>query len=402
MNELEISVVDASEGSPKNEFRSVVGKFEEQHSIKVTCTSYDWGNAWGEIMKIMLYKHGPVMSQVGTTWLGSLDATQGLRPFSPLDINQLGGAAAYHPAAWASGISLETGQITAIPWFLDTYVLYYRKDLLEKAGVDETKAFESYEALGETIEKLARTGVTIPIAMPTGFSSRANLHSAACWVWNQGGEFISDDGKQLLLSESKTRQGLKAYFSLVRHTPKAGQALSDADCYHVFIDGSAAITLRNTSLLYMAERDPILAARFGRDMDVAAVPGTSFVGGSSFVLWNHIRSGQETLALSLLKQLTSPETQYTYFEQDGFLPTRVEALQRLAARPFYGPVAETIQRGRSFRKLKLWGLVEERLVSAIAFIWQALYANPDASVDEEIDKVLNPLERRLQLTLSDN
>lgn len=402
MNELEISIVDASAGSPKNEFRSVVGNFEEQQGIKVTCTSYDWGNAWAEIMKIMLYKHGPVISQVGTTWLGSLDGTQGLRPFTPLEINQLGGASAYHPAAWASGISLETGQITAIPWFLDTYVLYYRKDLLKKAGVDETKAFESYEALGATVQKLAQVGVDIPIAMPTSFPSRANLHSAACWVWNQGGEFISDDGKHLLLSESKTRQGLKAYFSLVHHTPKAAQVLSDADCYRVFIDGSAAITLRNTSLLYMAERDAVLGARFGRDMDVAAVPGTSFVGGSSFVLWNHIRPNQEALALGLLKQIISPETQYNYFEQDGFLPTRVEALQRLETRPFYGAVAETIKRGRSFRKLKLWGLVEERLMSAITAIWQALYANPDADVDKEIAKVLDPLERRLQLTLSDN
>jgi ABC-type glycerol-3-phosphate transport system substrate-binding protein len=137
-------------------------------------------------------------------------------------------------------------------------------------------------------------------------------------------------------------------------------------------------------------------------MDVAAMPGTSFVGGSSFVLWNHIRPGQETLALALLKQLTSPETQYAYFEQDGFLPARVEALQRLEKRPFYGAVAETLKRGRSFHKIKLWGLVEERLMNAVTQIWQALYANPDANIAEEITKVLDPLERRLQLTLSDS
>lgn len=402
MNELEISIVDANAGNLKREFRSVLGAFEEQNNIKLTCTVYDWANAWGEIMRIMLYKHGPTMSQVGTTWLGSLEATQAIRSFTPLEINQLGGAAAYHPAAWASSISIETGQVTAIPWFVDTYVLYYRKDLLEKAGVDETKAFTSLDALAETVAKVSQAGVDIPIAMPAGFSSRANLHSLASWIWNHGGEFISEDGEHLLLSEPKTRKGLVGYFSLARHMPKAAQTLTDADCYRVFLDGSAAITLRNTSLLYVAEKDPAFAVRLGRDMDVAAMPGTSFVGGSSFVLWNHIRPGQETLALALLKQLTSPETQYAYFEQDGFLPARMEALQRLEKRPFYGAVAETLKRGRSFHKIKLWGLVEERLMNAVTQIWQALYANPDANVAEEITKVLDPLERRLQLTLSDS
>jgi hypothetical protein len=76
MTELEISINSAS-NEPEKEFRAILGNFEEQHHTKVICTLYDWTTAWSEIMKIMLYKHGPVMSQVGSTWLGSLEATQG-------------------------------------------------------------------------------------------------------------------------------------------------------------------------------------------------------------------------------------------------------------------------------------------------------------------------------------
>ncbi len=401
MNEIEISIMASNSGNrSENELRAVLGNFEERQHTKVVVTLYDWGEAWGEIMKTVLYKQGPSVSQAGTTWLGSLEATQAIRPFTPAEINRLGGANAYHPAAWKSGISTETGCLTALPWFMDTYVLYYRKDLLRKAGIDEASAFESLDALAETVQKLAQTDIAIPFAMPTGTASRANLHNVASWVWNYGGEFISEDGKQLLLSDPKTRQGLKAYFSFFRYTPKAAQTLSDADCYSVFLDGDAAVTLRNTSMLYTAQHSPIFADRL-ENLGVAGMPGTNFVGGSSLVLWNHIHPVEERLAMELLQEMTLPETQFAYAQKNGFLPTRLDALKILEAEPFYGPVVQTLLKGRSFHRIKLWGLIEERLSSALTEIWQALYANENADIEEEIARVMDPLERRLQLTLSD-
>jgi multiple sugar transport system substrate-binding protein len=318
-----------------------------------------------------------------------------------VEINQLGGAGAYHPAAWKSGISIETGRVTAIPWFVDIYLVYYRKDLLRKAGIDEASAFESLNSLAETVEKLKQAGITIPFAIPTQVPTRASVHNMAGWVWNHGGEFVSEDGKQLLLSDPKTRLGLKAYFSFAKSMPKAAQPLSDFDCYHAFLDGSAAITLRNAGLLYTAQHDPLFANRL-TEMGVAALPGESFMGGSSFVLWNHIGASEERLLFELLRKVTLPETQYAYFKQNGFLPARIEALEQLKNEPFYAPVIQTLMRGRSFRRMKLWGLIEERMMHALAQVWQALYANENANIDEEIAKVFDPLERRLQLTLSES
>ncbi len=399
MAELEISIINSTNDSAK-ELQSVLGNFDERHRAKVNYTLYIWETAWAEIMKIMLYKHGPGMSQVGTTWLGSLESTQALRPFTPAQIKQVGGADVYHSATWKSGISIETGQIVAIPWFVDTYVLYYRKDILQKAGIDETSAFKSLDALAETVQKLYQAGITIPFAMPNGIPSRSNLHNVAGWIWNYGGDFISENGKQLLLSNPKTRDGLRAYFSFVRWMPKAAQILSDADCYRVFLDGSAAITLRNTSLLHEAQSNPFFKEHVP-DMGVAAMPGINFVGGSSFVLWNHIGRQEEQLAVELLCEITTPETQLALFKENGLLPARIEALNALTTDPLYVPVVQTIMKGRAFHKTKLWGLIEDRLSIGFSQIWQTLYANENANIDEEIARVLDPLERRLQLTLSD-
>jgi multiple sugar transport system substrate-binding protein len=401
MTEIEISINNSS-NAPEKDFRALLGKFEERHGVKVHCTVYNWEHSWSEMMKIVLYKHGPVMSQVGSTWLGSLEATQGLRQFTPGEIGQLGGAQVFHPVAWKSGISIENeGIIVAAPWFLDTYVLYYRKDLFKQAGIDESQAFESLEALAETVQKLAEAGVTIPFALPTLVTSRANLHNLAGWVWNHGGEFISEDGKQLLLSDPKTRQGLKAYFSLYKSMPLAAQKLSDADCVTAFLEGNAAIALRNAGLLYTAPRSPAFA-RYLEYLGVAAMPGENFVGGSNFVLWSHIRPAEERLAIDLLREVTSPEGQFAYFKQCGILPTRLEALKRVEEEPFYAPVMKALMTGRAFRNFKLWGLVEDRLIVAINQIWQALYTKENPNLEVEIANVFDPLERRLQLTLSEN
>ena len=400
MAEVEISINNSSD-NPEKDFREVLGKFESQRGAKVHCTVYDWGNSWAEVMKIVLYKHGPVMSQVGSTWLGSLEATQGIRPFSPAEVNQVGGAEAFYPVAWKAGVSAETGRVLSIPWFLDTYVLYYRKDLFKKAGIDESTAFESLEALTATVHKLAAAGESLPLAMPTVHSSRANLHNLAGWIWNYGGDFISENGKQLLLSDPKTRQGLKMYFSLASALPEPAQQLSDQDCVSVFLAGQAAMTLRNASLLDTAQRSPIFAEHPDQ-LGVAAMPGENFVGGSNFVFWSHIRPTEERLALDLLRELTSPEAQYAFFKQSGVLPARLEALKKLETEPFYSPIVKSLLTGRSFRSLKLWGLIEDRLSVAIGQIWQALYAKENPNLEEEIARVLDPLERRLQLTLSDN
>ncbi len=400
MAELEISINDSG-GDSEKDFRAALGEFGEHFGAGIACTVFDWTQAWAELMKIMLYRHGPVISQVGSTWLGSLEATQGIRRFAPAELHQLGGAGVFYSEAWKAGISTDSGEVIAIPWFLDTYVIYYRRDLFKKAGVDETRAFESLEAFTETVQKLNAAGLEMPLALQTKVASRANLHNLAGWVWNYGGEFITEDGKRLLLSDPNTRAGLKAYYSLSACMPPAVRNLSDNDCTEMFLAGRAAMTVRNDLVLFRARRDPRFAA-YLPNLGVAALPGHNFVGGSSFVIWNHILPTDERLAINFLSQITSYQAQLAYFQRAGFIPARAEVFQELEKDLGYAPIVAALSSGRSFRKFKLWGLVEDRLSVALGQIWQALYAQEQPNIEAEIARVLDPLERRLQLTLSES
>ena len=52
------------------------------------------------------------------------------------ELNVLGGSAAFLPSSWQSSIVLGEKEVCAVPWLADTRLIYYRRDLLDKAGVD--------------------------------------------------------------------------------------------------------------------------------------------------------------------------------------------------------------------------------------------------------------------------
>lgn len=398
MSELEISINNSS-AEPEADLRSVLADFEERQQVSLNCSVIDWGSAWSEVMKIVLYKHGPVVSQVGSTWMGSLESTDGLRPYQSQEIKRMGGADAFHPASWRSGVSQDATEVISIPWILDTYLLYYRRGIFDKLGIDETSAFASYPMIEETVSKLFSAGQKIPLAMPTAVSSRASLHNLASWVWSHGGDFVAEDGRKLLWSEPKTREGLKAYFSLYRYMPRAAQELSDSDSYRVFLDGSAAITLRNAGVLHESKKHPGFQ-ELEKNVGVAVLPEISFIGGSNLVIWKHAQMQEEKSALALIEHLTSVKTQYAFFQRTGVLPARLDALKILENNSTYAPVVQAILTGRSLRKLQLWGLIEDKLSAAIGVIWKNLYTKENPDISREIAEVLDPLESRLNLTLS--
>jgi len=73
MVEIEFSVMESVTGAAQN-LRPLLDAFEKQHHIHVDLTPIHWKNGWAEIAKFGIYAHGPDVSSIGTTWIGSLAA----------------------------------------------------------------------------------------------------------------------------------------------------------------------------------------------------------------------------------------------------------------------------------------------------------------------------------------
>ena len=397
MDPLEISINDTVDNS--EELCFLIKEFEHQQGSNIDVRILEWSVAWTEFMKISIYRHGPVISETGDTWMGSLVSRNCLRSFTQVEIDSIGGAGAFLGEMWHSCIDPNEKVIAAIPWSLDTYMVYYRRDMLARAGVDESTAFNTIDSFTEAIEGLHRAGIEIPISLPTGGKSNTLIHNAASWIWERGGDYISADGKEMTLTKPETLAGLKDYFNLYRFIPPSAQHLNDKACANAFTDGNAAITLQNPTFLNRLKIGD-WTQKSMENIGIAVQPGVPFLGGSHLIIWNHIRPAQEKIAVGLIRYLTSTSSLKWQFERTGLIPARLEALKEVEADPLYAPLVLALKTGRAYRSTRLWGLVEERLVDSLENIWNRLFSDPDPDLEQIIKSNVSGPEARLNLTLS--
>src|SRR5687767_6905161 len=102
MVEIEFSVMEGHEGDANN-LIPLLKAFEQQHHIHVNVSGLSWDRGWEGIAKYGIYRHGPDVSSIGTSWIGSLAGMDALRPFSSQEVLSMGGADAFFEASWQSG-----------------------------------------------------------------------------------------------------------------------------------------------------------------------------------------------------------------------------------------------------------------------------------------------------------
>ena len=397
MQELEFSIM--SHGlDPASDLRPLLDQFEAQYRCRVRVRVLPWETAWADLVKMALYGAGPDVSEVGTNWVGNLVAMSALRPFHPMELSALGGQAAFLDSAWQSGRVIGDQQVWAIPWLADTRLIYYRRDLLEKARVSTPAAFQSHQQLEQTLASLQASGVASPWVFPT-LPTANTLHNMASWVWGAGGDFVSTQRKRTLFNEAPARAGIRAYLGLHRFLTPAARGLDARQSDGLYQQGQVAMTISGPWLILPNLGQSPLSETIA-NTGVALPPGVPFVGGSDLIIWKHTRRDKATL--DLVRFLTSTAAQSSHYSRVGLLPVRLDVLN---ASPFTDRLpqrvmSEGIKTGRSFPAFSAWGLIEDSLTTEIAHLWAALRSNPALDLDAAMIERLEPLARRLDLTLS--
>jgi multiple sugar transport system substrate-binding protein len=396
MAELEITVNNIGENTAGN-LQSILSDFEYQTKSRVIFHLMDWNEAWTEIVKIALYHDGPVVSQVGTTWVSSLISMNAMRPIKPAELTTLGGPECFLPAAMQSAYVPWENQVISIPWVTHTYLLFYRQDILRQAGIDEATAFSSIEQIPQTLATLQASGWKVPWSVTT-LKYMNLLHNTAQWVWGRGGDFVSPEKKKAIFNQPAARAGFKDYFELYKYLPPLNRQISESQSAELFSNGQAAVTMADTAILYRL-RQHQATAEVTQNLGVAPHPGVPFVGGSNWVIWNHATPAQAQLALEFIRYMNSPQIQLRLHNHLGAFPANMEALKELESDPIKAAFVKSLQTGRSFPHIKGWGLIEDRLVNAIAQIWQKVIFTPNPNIDRLMSDYLETLEGRTNINL---
>jgi len=387
--------IEFSIQAPDADFiQPLLAEFEVKYHIQVKLRLLTWDAAWSELVKVALYNDGPDISEVGSTWLGDLTAMGALHAFQPDEITQLGRASRFLPAAWQGCQLTDRPEVWAVPWLVGARLVFFRRDLLLRTGVDEDEAFASAENCERTLHLLQEHHVATPWIVPTAHT-HTTLLNAASWVWEAGGDFVTPDGKQVLFAQHHAIAGLRNYFALGRYIPSALRQIGAPHPDTQFLQhDDTAVTIGGPWLfnfLTGAARD---------NVGLALPLGAPMLGGSHLVIWKHSR--KPDAALKLIRFLTQTEAQVQYARRIGLLPAVVEALNEA---PFttdrlWRSAVQAVKAGRAVPITPSWGLMEDRLATEFAAVWQALFDQPTLDLVALLARRLEPLAGRLDQLLA--
>ena len=396
MAELELSIMSRGPTTVAD-LQPLLDQFEAEQRVHVRLRVLNWDTAWADLLKVALYQYGPDVSEIGSTWLSSFGAMDALQPFVGSRASAAGDPSVFLSSLWRSGMlaqrAAEPALPWAVPWWADTRIIYYRRDLLAQAGVDPTQvAFDSPPHLARTLDRLQAASVPIPWVVPT-HQSRMTVHNVAGWVWGAGGDFVTADGRYVLFDRPEAQAGICAYLDLARFLAEPARGLDDTQSDGLFGQGQAAAAISGPWLLQFAS--PEVIAQIG----MAFPPGVPFVGGSHLVLWKH--AVHDAAAVKLIRFLTSQHVQSSFGRRAGLLPTRHDVLSSppFSDDPLYQVLAQGLKVGRSFPSVPLWGLVEEKLNEVLGHLWADLLVSPSLDLEKAVAEHLEPLARRLNVTL---
>ncbi len=362
-------------------------------TVNIDCQEIDYDTGWTEFMRTAIHGGNLDLSEMGTSWINDFIAMNALRPFSPADIRELGGEGSFPPGLWRSGVD-EHGVAWAIPWMTDISLVYYRRSLLQKAGVREDEAFSSPEKFEETLDRLGAAQVQTPWTVPSRHSY-ITLHNLSMWLWHNGVDFVDDTNKSVVLKEPKARAAVRSYFGLCRFLSENAHNLNERESDSLFASGGAAVTISGPWLYRYCD------AGILDDVRLAIPLGMAYLGGSGLVMWNSGHLWGESS--KLIHFLTSQKVQETLPQLAGALPARIQVLERVpfAKNPDLNQVViQALKNGRSFPHLPLWGMIEDRLAKTFENLWAVLLTDPGSDLDDLLELRLDPDVDRLNIIMS--
>ncbi|WP_067498509.1 extracellular solute-binding protein [Actinoplanes sp. TFC3] len=379
-----------------------IQKFHEAHpNITINPVRIQWSEALTRLSTATTSGEGPDVTVLGTTWVGGFSALDALRPYTGAEIAAVGGQDVFAAASWSASHRLGSSDITALPWLTDVRALFYRKDVLAKAGIDPAAAFTDWAAFERTLKRIKDSGSPV---WPLAIGNENNfgiIHNVAPFIWGAGGNLLTDAGDRSLLAEAPAVDGVAYYQRLVGmyDDPKA-MKLTSSDVPAAFANGTGAITIDNSQSVgdYLADPDrPGLKPGWGTAPMPAGKDGRfGFLGGSTLAILKSAR--HPDAAFEWVKYLTSEESQRRYGVSSGLWPARTAAIAgtRLETDPAYAAFREMIKVGRMYPSIPAWIVVESIIAKDLADLWHANGALSRAEVQKILSRTSTDIDAALK------
>ncbi|MDC7227793.1 MAG: extracellular solute-binding protein [Spirochaetales bacterium] len=332
-------------------------EFYELTGVTVEYEIVGWGDAWTKISTAVATGEGVDVFQVGTTWNPQFAATSGLEM---IDINEFGGKDAFMKANYDS--TTLDGTCYGVPWFAETRVLFYNKDMFEKAGATPPKTHEELYAAADKI--IAEYGEGSAIAL-AGTNAWDLIHNWAIILWGNGGQMLDDSNEKALLNSPEGVKAMQWYVDLVRngYAAKACAEYNQPQADAAFINGNVAMCYMGPwNISNIEQENPGL--NYGIVEPPKGPKGeASFSGGSNLVVLKESRN--KAAAKEWIKFLLEEDQIVEYTSSlSKMLPSKKDAYNNAAFDTDRWQLFKNVlSYSTAYAPLGVWGDIENAIVT---------------------------------------
>jgi multiple sugar transport system substrate-binding protein len=356
---------------PVQDTQRIVRGFEQRTGVNVKVELVGWEVQFDRIRNAAVSGGGPDVTQAGTTQVPFFAALGGFADLTNR-VEDVGGKGAYAPGIWQTTQLAGQKGTYAVPWFTEARAIYYRKDVLEKAGIDPATAFKDWDSLTTTLQTIKDKVPTIggkpiePFGSP-GKKAFDLVHHVMPFVWDAGGAELSPDDKKSTIDSPQSQQGVDYVASLLQKGlyDKSMLERDGTQVENQFKGGRLAVWIGGPWVLGSVERKDdsnwVPAAR--QNVGVAPMPagpsgkGFTFVGGSNLMMFKNTKHPNE--AWALMKYLSGDAVQTQYANLMGMFPARLAPQKQLGSTdPDHKAFFSAIQQGRTYAPIPQWAQIE--------------------------------------------
>ncbi|MEK6650679.1 MAG: sugar ABC transporter substrate-binding protein, partial [Bacteroidota bacterium] len=374
--------------------RALIPEFERRNpGVRVVVQQIPWTAAHEKLLTAFAGESTPDVCQLGNTWIPEFTVLNSLEPLE----TYVARSASVRTDDYFEGV-LKTNIIDStlygLPWYVDTRVVFYRRDLLAAAGADSMPAtWEETLRLCDLMQQQARAkGRThYPFFLPTN-----EWVPAIALGMQAGGKFLKEGATRSNFSGPEFRRAfeLLASFYQKEYSPQ-GQSLI-TNLYNSFSDGLIAMYITGpwnigefTRRIPAAQQDLWMTAPLP-SMD-ATTPGISLPLGTSLVLFRQSKHKEE--AWKLIEFLASREQSIEFYRITGNLPPRRSAWEdsSLANNRYVQAFYRQLQRVDPLPQVPEWEQIVIRLQSYVEFV-----ATGASTVDEAVRRFDVDVDRMLE------
>jgi multiple sugar transport system substrate-binding protein len=297
--------------------QELVKDFTREHpEARVRVQQLPWTAAHEKLLTAIVGRATPDVALMGNTWIPEMVALGALAP-----VELPAADSSYFPGILATNVVNDT--LYGLPWYVDTRVLFYRKDILARAG---------YARMPDTWAEWRRAMLAVKRMMGPGkyaiFLPTNEWPPQAILGLQAGSPLITPAGYGAFSRPAFTR-AFDFLLSLYRDglaPPMSSTGI--ANLYQEFARGTFSMYITGPWNLgeFRRRLPPELQGAWG----TAPLPGpdgpasgVSLAGGASLSIFRASRN--QKVALQLVEFLSRPQQQARFYHLTGDLPARREA-----------------------------------------------------------------------------